>query len=452
VPEPNHQASWVSRVPISAGRQTADGRRIYRMVGPQVIWWAWTAVVVLSLGDLAIQGHDLSALRFALGLLMMVNTEGKVGGTDLQNNMAYHAAEGGMEKMTSDLAATFQNAESPTASQICAVSNQQPSMVGVTWQDYSVQPASGCSGPLKANFGQISSGQDQGLWAQIIPINMLTTAALPGGQEVSMTRGAQIALIPVFQYGVFCEGDCAFFNNPTLDFAGPVHANGDLYLGVAAGNTITFHEKLAAYGNVVTNNLPNTLAASSTGDTGTVYIPTTDGGCPVPGKNGSSYNCASFPASDGSVTGMGGSPPGSLYNKSFDIGSYASSYNTAFNTFSTSVNHELINGDYGNTNSSQVGTGAKQLKLPFVTGTTHNYELIRRATGADSSLLSQSREYNMAQIRVLLSDDPVGFRKSEPLLRLLVRQVPQVSGKRHVVCIRAERRQVGHIRIPARCA
>ena len=30
----------------------------------------------------------------AIGLMMMVNTEGKVGGTDLQNNLAYHAAEG----------------------------------------------------------------------------------------------------------------------------------------------------------------------------------------------------------------------------------------------------------------------------------------------------------------------------------------------------------------------
>ena len=56
----------------------------------------------------------------AIGLLMMVNTEGKVGGTDLQNNLAYHAAEGGIEKMSSDLAAVFQNAQSPTSADICS--------------------------------------------------------------------------------------------------------------------------------------------------------------------------------------------------------------------------------------------------------------------------------------------------------------------------------------------
>src|SRR6202034_4682109 len=78
----------------------------------------------------------------AIGLLMMVNTEGKVGGTDLQNNLAFHAAEGGIEKMASDLNATFQNAQSPTPAQICAVSatGNQPSLVGLNWTQYSVMP------------------------------------------------------------------------------------------------------------------------------------------------------------------------------------------------------------------------------------------------------------------------------------------------------------------------
>src|ERR1019366_7572089 len=116
----------------------------------------------------------------AIGLMMMVNTEGKVGGTDLQNNVAYHSAEGGVEKMISDLAATFQNAQAPTASQICALSSMQPAMTGITWTQYTVTPGplgSACPSTLTANWGQVSSGQNQGLWAQIIPVNMLATAA-----------------------------------------------------------------------------------------------------------------------------------------------------------------------------------------------------------------------------------------------------------------------------------
>jgi len=323
----------------------------------------------------------------AIGLMMMVTTEGKVGGTDLQNNAAYHIAEGGIEKMTSDLAATFQNAQSPTATQICNLSTLQPTMAGVTWKDYSVAPGSGCSGALAAQFGQISSGPNQGLWAQIIPVNMLATAAEPGGQEVSMTRSAQVALIPVFQFGVFSDSDLGFFSSPNLNFAGRVHTNGDLYLGVANCCTVTFHDKLAAYGNVVTEVLPNGLAASSYNDSGTVLIPQAPQGC-----DGSQPHCRALAQTEGSVTGAGGNPP-------------QSSQNSNWPTLSLSTyNAQIIDGNYGTTG----GTSAKKLSMPFVNGTSFPYEIIRRPPAGESaaSALSQSREYNMAQIHVLLTDDP----------------------------------------------
>jgi hypothetical protein len=337
----------------------------------------------------------------AIGLLMMVNTEGKVGGTDLQNNLAFHAAEGGIEKMASDLSTTFQNAQSPTAAQICAVgsSTYQPTMLGVTWKDYSVMPGTAigttCPTSLTSVWGQISSGPNQGLWAQIIPVNMLATAALPGGQEVSMTRSAQVALIPVFQFGVFCEGDCGFFDSPTLTFAGRVHTNADLYLGVASGYTLTFNDKLEAYGNVVTEVLPNGLSSSYYSDTGNVYIPTTTGGCSTPTTNCvlKSVN-GSGQYGDGSVQGAGGNP--------YPAGTYDTAY---WNTFSrTTTNYMLINGNYGST--STPGTGAKKLSMPFVAAGVLPNELIRRPESTDSPALTQSREYNLAQIHVLLSDNP----------------------------------------------
>jgi len=356
----------------------------------------------------------------AIGLMMMVNTEGMVGGTDLQNDISFHAAEGGIEAMYMQLSAAIQNAQAPTIYQICSVNSQAPTIPGITFTQYQVQATGTTSGGTVVNcssstslqqsatptssWGQIASGPEQGLFAQVMPVSMTTTAQSMGGQEVSMMRQAQIALIPVFQYGTFCEGDCAFFNNPTLNFAGRIHANGDLYLGVAANNTITFHDKLEAFGNVVTNNLPNTLTTAATGDTGQVFIPTADGDCPYPGS--ASGTCVQLLPADGSVSGMGGAPPAADYNTAFNIATYASSYNSAFNTFSSSVNGEIINADYGNKTSGQTGTGATQLKLPFVGGTVHNYELIRRPTSGDSVTLSQAREYNIAQIHVLLDDDP----------------------------------------------
>jgi len=67
VSAPNEQARTAA--PLSAGRILPDGRRMYRLATPQVVWWAWLALAVLSLGDLLIQGHDFVSLKFALGLL-----------------------------------------------------------------------------------------------------------------------------------------------------------------------------------------------------------------------------------------------------------------------------------------------------------------------------------------------------------------------------------------------
>ncbi|MGO9863460.1 MAG: hypothetical protein ACLPLR_07605 [Terriglobales bacterium] len=332
----------------------------------------------------------------SIGLMMMVNTEQKVGGTDLQNNVAFHTAEGGIETMESNLVSVFQSAQSPTAAEICAVSSTAPTLPGVTWKQYTVVPGppgtTTCPSTLTglAQWGTITgSGQNAGLQAQIIPVNMMATASLLGGQEVSMVRGAEVALIPVFQFGVFCEGDCAFFSSPNLDFVGRIHTNADLYVGVASGYTLTFHSKLDAYGNIVTEVLPNGLSASSNNDTGTVYIPKGTGGCDT-GKP----NCGTFTAADGSVTGAGGAPPSGPL----------SAQNANWPTVSTSTFHSMIiDGDYGNTVH---GTGAKKLSMPFVDGTHLPYEIIRRPLASDSTALTQSREYNLAQIRVLLSDDP----------------------------------------------
>jgi len=80
------------------------------------------------------------------------------------------------------------------------------------------------------------------LWAQIIPVNMLATAAEPGGQEVSMTRGAlRWPLIPVFQFGVFSESDLSFSAVPILTLPAGVHTNGDLYTrSLGPASTLTF--------------------------------------------------------------------------------------------------------------------------------------------------------------------------------------------------------------------
>src|SRR5208282_1717477 len=189
--------------------------------------------------------------------------------------------------------------------------------------------------------GSVQSGPNAGLYAQIIPVNMLVTADFTtGGQEVTMTRQAQVALIPVFQFGMFCDGDCSIFPGSPMTFAGPVHANGDFYPFTNSGSTLTFQSKVAVFGNIIRTQLPNTNASTKTG---TVNVPTANtNGCGPPTPPATALtNCTAMDAigtdyGDGSVTGGGSSTAQPMAN--------LSTYWTNFSN--TTTNGQVINGNY----------------------------------------------------------------------------------------------------------
>lgn len=360
---------------------------------------------------------------FALTLLMMVNTEQRAGGNDLNNAYTYRTTEGAMEKMTSDLANTFKNIQSPQASDICSLSNNPP-----TWDTtvsyscascaYNVAPISGCSAPLSNSlvWGPIQTGPNAGLYAQIIPVNMNVTAQRADGNEmVSMSRTAEVALIPVFQFGVFCDGDCFFGRSPNLGFAGRVHTNGDLYLGVADGANLVFGDKISAFGNVIRQQMDNGVTSAGNDNGGTVMIPTQNGGCATQLANVAaatpSSTCVDISA--GWLTSPGlGSTYGSVE------GGHASTQNPAWQNVSLGTYAGYIidgNGTLPATTDGPNATGATDLTLPFVQGTTSAIQIIRRPPPgeATTSLLGGSRLANEAQIRILLSDTEDGLHLSD---------------------------------------
>jgi hypothetical protein len=354
---------------------------------------------------------------FALGLMMMVNTEQRVGGYDLNNNYTYHAAEGAIEKMTSDVASTFKSIQSPTSSQICALSNNYPTWdSSITYTTYNIAPIPTAYGQtvcstswLAANptpttaWGPVQSGPDAGLYAQIIPITMNVIAQRGTGETVSMTRTAEVALIPVFQFGVFSDSDLFFGRSPNLGFAGRVHTNGDLYLGVADGYNLVFGDKISAFGNVIRQQMDNGVVAAGNDDGGTVMIPTQSNGCSaqmanVAGANPNGTTCVDISttalgASLGSVTGGHGSAQNTASWKSVSSGTYQG---------------YLIDGNgLANGSDGPNATGATDLTLPFVSGATNAVQIVRLPPAGEiiTSVLGQNREANMAQIRVLLADN-----------------------------------------------
>lgn len=334
----------------------------------------------------------------ALGLMLMVQTETRVGGGDVQNNIAFHATEGAVEKMTADLATQLANRQSPTAADIIALQNLRPADTpGLSYKSYTFTPQiDPTTGNLVSRFGVISSGPNAGLFANLIPVQLSATVQTGLGAQTTVMRNVEIALIPVFQFGVFSQSDLGFFSSPDLTFAGRVHTNGDLYLGVATGSSVNFQDKVSAYGNVIRQVLPNGLPSASNNNAGQVWIQSTAGGCNnFPGVG---PNCKVMGLGEGSV--VNGPKSAQNNNPSW------------LTTSQVKYNSQIIDGNFGQPG----GTGAVQLTLPFTGNDPNNpgaqpaqpFQIIRRPPiGEDpNSAVGQARLGNEAEIRVLLSDTP----------------------------------------------
>jgi hypothetical protein len=314
----------------------------------------------------------------AIGLMYMTNTEVRVGGNNLENNLAYYGAEAGMEKMTSDLGNLFNNS-APNLGAINALQAFPPTVPNIAYSSYQILPLLDVNGNMVTRQQVVSSGSNQGLHASIIPITLVVTAQRPSGAQIKMQRTIEVALIPVFQFGVFSDGDLDYFAGPYFNFGGRIHTNKNLFFAANSG-PLELGDKVTASGEIIRSNLENGLATSPSSYGGGVYIPTTSGGCVVGNTAPASSTCRNLALSEGSLQGMPGSGttnPG-----------WTSPTNivTAYNGF-------LIN-------------GANILKLPFVQGGTGPIEIIRKATPGDTTAVSSSREYTKAQIRILLADTP----------------------------------------------
>jgi hypothetical protein len=323
----------------------------------------------------------------AVGLMYMVNGESHMGGSDMNYNLTYYAAESGMEQLTASLAALYSSAQSPTANSIAALANTVPTTLGnginfneqITWTPSNpLDPAS----PPLTSWNTISSGANQGLVAEIVPLTLTVNAyqgplnTVTPNAATNITRNVEVALIPVFQFGIFADGDISYFAGPSFQFKGRVHTNGSLYL--AGGSTLSFFSKVTAYNEIIRDQLENGHPTSS-GYTGLVYIPNASGGCDA-GQPGT--NCLSYTVGQGSWSG--GIPP-------------AGGQNPTWITTSTSIYKGFV---------ANSRTGVNKLTLPFVGQNVLPVEIIRKPLPGElaGSTVSSSRLFNKAQIRVLLAD------------------------------------------------
>jgi hypothetical protein len=208
---------------------------------------------------------------------------------------------------------------------------------------------------------------------------MAVTAKTAFGSETKLQRKVQTVAIPLFQFGIFSQGDLDFFAEPPFNFGGRVHTNGNLWLAEFSPSTLTISSKVTAAGELITSNLENGVLTSS-GINGPLQITTNPGS--------SSYANLLSQSPSQSVTGTSNS-----------VGSIGP-YNSAF----AGVASGVYNGNIG-----VKETGVKPLNLSIATPNIggQTIDLIRRPVPGENTSnpakLSE-RYYSQVSLRILLSD------------------------------------------------
>src|SRR5438874_3991511 len=339
------------------------------------------------------------ASAVAVALMYTVNTEQHLQSNDQGNGLAYYGAEAGMEKMMSDLGDLYTAQPSPTLAQLqgvacapntsCANAPDPFSLNGTTFSDYEIIVPLAPNG-VDPNYQPrtISAGANAGLLATILPLTLRASADRPGGEQVKMERNVEVALIPVFQFGVLSQSDLSYFAGGNFQFPGRVHTNGNLFLAAGAAKNLWFTGPVRAVNDVVRDTLANgvKLANDPGNHTGNVFLPTGTGGCDnfVPGNPPATCRALSYNnPDDGSSINGTLQPPG--------IPTAGGAANANWSSISRSVyNGMVLNGL----------TGASSLHLPFVKTSAPPppapqppgpIEIIRRPQPGDSAALAQSR-------------------------------------------------------------
>src|SRR6267143_1543097 len=219
------------------------------------------------------------------GLAWLLMGDQKLGGNNADRQRSFYGAEAGLESLTASLENAFNAKYALTASDINALTQTPPSNVpgiqyvapgGSNGSGYVISFTPNAQGNPASSFSTLTTGPYAGLVALSTKYNMAVTARTPYGSEVKLQRKVQTVAIPLFQFGIFSQGDLDFFAEPPFTFGGRVHTNGNIWLAEFSPSTLTISSKVTAAGEIITSNLENGVSTSS-GINGPLQITTNPG-------------------------------------------------------------------------------------------------------------------------------------------------------------------------------
>ena len=111
----------------------------------------------------------------AVGLLYTVSNESRMGGNELEGNLAFYGAEAGMENLTAQLSTLYQTSQTPTAASITALAAPAnwpttisgSNMTSLTYAEQISWPNSDGAGNPTGTWDIVGAGPDQGMVATL---------------------------------------------------------------------------------------------------------------------------------------------------------------------------------------------------------------------------------------------------------------------------------------------
>lgn len=175
-----------------------------------------------------------------MGALMSSSTDLSTARSQRVGKEAFYASEGGIVYGTKKLGGLLATTLVPTSAQTAAIA--APSISGFNFDAFSVA-TSGVS-----TVKTITTGPYAGLNSISTPytITSQTSGIVADSGTVRLTQSVEDQLIPLFQFGVFYDGDLEIFPGPPMTFNGRIHSNKDIYLGGAS----TVDSRISSAGNI----------------------------------------------------------------------------------------------------------------------------------------------------------------------------------------------------------
>jgi hypothetical protein len=384
----------------------------------------------------------LLLMAISISVLAVVSTDIGIAVSDLDQKKTFYAAAAGLEKMANDLSNLFNKIGKPTQADLDEIAaSPPPELVDKNFdfsQDLKEDTKTLNSMREKQGIGSnrypvvtIPSGSRSlytGLYATVTPY--ITTTLVHNkvnGATVKLERTINDYLIPLFQFGIFGDGDIEVHPGPQFTFNGRVHANGNLYLN---GNT-TFLSKVTTANELVTDVVRNGVSR-----TGNVRIQV--GNYTVGLTEGSVTNGPNLLPITPVKTGQRGYFPGSP--NGLDNNGTGLRINWPIESLKNPdqlpMPDPLVNRFGGQVLTRSTGAGPLLLPLQVSKNNPPRELIKRRNPDIDmyDRVLEDSRYHSKAQIRILVDDestsgDVSGIPAGKGVMLSTFDPIPLGSGK-----------------------